>query len=270
MSYAILTDTTRCIGCRECVAACKVTWNLEGDVPRRWSKNDGLSALNWTSIVEKGPDEYVRKQCRHCKEPACASACPVGALHHTPEGPVVYDAHKCLGCRYCMMACPYGIPRYDWDSAVPYVRKCIMCYPRIKDGQQPACTEACPVDATIFGDRDELIAEAHRRIKAEPDKYIDHVWGEHEVGGTNVLYISSFDLSCLTYGRPLDDKPLPARTRPAMNAVLPTFGVMFATMGGLGWLIGRRMENAQTDQPEQEAPKDNDTSNDDQGEVNNG
>ena len=165
---AILTDITKCIGCFECVKACKKTYDLPGDYPRRWTQNDGLSALNWTSIVTKPDNHFIRKQCRHCEEPACAAACPVGALHKTAEGPVIYDNYKCLGCRYCMMACPYGIPRYDWDQEIPYVRKCIMCYDRIKAGGQPACTEACPQQATIFGERDELLKIAHQRIADNP------------------------------------------------------------------------------------------------------
>ncbi len=239
---AILTDTTKCIGCRECVVACKKTYDLERDVPRRWGTDDGLSARNWTSIIEKPDGKFIRKQCRHCIEPACVSSCPVGALKKTAEGPVIYDSKRCLGCRYCMMACPYGIPRYDWDQPVPYVRKCIMCYERLLDGGQPACTEACPTEATIFGDRKELLAEAHRRIKENPDKYINKVWGEHEIGGTQVLYISDIDLSCLTYGRPLDDKPLPSRTTAAMHAVPYAFVGMGSAMAGLSWFIGRRMK----------------------------
>ena len=169
MKAAILTDTTKCIGCHECESACKKENHLSSDVPRRWDLDDGLSARNWTSVVEGPAHAIVRKQCRHCLEPACASACPVGALHKTSAGPVIYDDNKCMGCRYCMMACPYGIPRYDWDQAVPYVRKCILCYSsRLSQGRQPACTEACPVKATIFGDRDELLAEAHRRIAGSP------------------------------------------------------------------------------------------------------
>ena len=237
---AILTDTTKCIGCRECVIACKTRYKLENEIPRRWSAGDGLSARNWTSIIERPEHKFVRKQCRHCLEPACVSACPVGALEKNNEGAVIYDSVKCMGCRYCMMSCPYGIPRYDWDLQVPYIRKCILCADYIADGKQPACTEACPTQATIFGERDELLKEAHRRIKDNPDKYINKVWGEREIGGSQVLYISDVDLSFLTYGRPLGDMPVPERTSAAMHAVPYAFVGMASVMTGLGWVIGRR------------------------------
>ena len=242
MSKAILTDVTKCIGCLKCVSACKETNNLEMDVPRVWQKNDGLSAENWTSIIQKRDKNYVRKQCRHCLEPACASACPVGALHKTKEGAVVYDSDKCLGCRYCMMACPYGIPRYDWDQAVPYVRKCILCYDRIKKGEQPACTKACPEGATIFGERKALLRIAHKRIKENPGKYINKVWGEHEIGGTSVLYLSGIDLGFLSYKTRLGNKPLPDIMVPAMESVPFSFVGMGGFMLGLNWIIRRRME----------------------------
>jgi len=242
MSMAILTDVTKCIGCQECVAACKSTNDLAVDVPRRWHKNDGLSAANWTSIIEKPDKHYIRKQCRHCLEPACASVCPVGALHQTPEGAVVYDSDKCLGCRYCMMACPYGIPRYDWEEQVPYIRKCILCYEKLEKGQQPACTEVCPKEATIFGDRDKLLAEAHRHIRENPGKYVDKVWGEHEVGGTSVLYISDINLDFLAYQTNPGQTPLPTTTELAMKSVPFAFVGMGGVMYGLNWIIRRRME----------------------------
>jgi formate dehydrogenase iron-sulfur subunit len=252
MRAAILTDTTKCIGCNECALACKNVNHLKPDVPRRWDSNDGLSARNWTSVIGRPDDKYVRKQCRHCLEPACVSACPVGAMHKTEIGAVVYDSSKCLGCRYCMMACPFGIPRYDWDRIVPYVRKCILCYERLEQGGQPACTEVCPTKATIFGDRDELLAEAHRRIQENPGKYVNRVWGESEVGGTSVLYISDIDLSFLTYGEHLGDQPLPQATRVAMESVPFAFVGMGAAMTGLYWIIHRRMKLQE--EPVGEAP----------------
>ncbi len=237
---AILTDVTKCIGCFECVAACKTSHGLDNDVPREWHRNDGLSAKNWTSIIQRPESHYIRKQCRHCLEPACVSACPVAALVPTDAGSVIYDPSKCIGCRYCMIACPFGIPRYDWESAVPYIQKCDMCYDRISKGKQPACTEACPNGATIFGDRDELLAEAHRRIKAEPDKYLNRVFGETEMGGTAVLYISDIDLDFLSYPARRDTPVLPKTTHAAMSAVPPAFVGMGAVMGGLYWFCKRR------------------------------
>lgn len=244
MKAAILTDTTKCIGCHECVIACKKVNGLPLDVPRRWNRDDGLSAGNWTSIVEGPEQTFVRKQCRHCLQPACVSACPVGALHKTPTGAVIYDSNKCMGCRYCMMACPYEIPRYDWDRTVPYIRKCILCYGLLKSGRQPACTEACPTGATVFGDRDELIAKAHRRIREKPGTYLNKVWGEEEAGGTSVLYVSDTDLSFLTHGEHLGDTPVPQTTAAAMNAVPFAFTGVLAAMAGLNWIIGRRTKLA--------------------------
>lgn len=236
---AILTDTTKCIGCNECVLACKRQNDLEPERPRRWTLGDGLSARNWCSVVSVGDERFVRKQCRHCLEPACVSVCPVGALTRSPEGAVIYDASRCMGCRYCMMSCPYGIPRYDWDHFNPYIRKCTLCYERTSAGGQPACTEACPTQATIFGERDELLAEAKRRIREKPELYRPHVWGEEEFGGTNVLYISDVDLSFLAHGGP-ENRPLPETTRLALQAVPYTFVGAGAVLGGLYWMIDRR------------------------------
>jgi formate dehydrogenase iron-sulfur subunit len=251
MKAAILTDTTKCNGCHECVAACKKQNHLEADVPRRWNLDDGLSAKNWTSIVEGPQHALARKQCRHCLEPACVSACPVGALHKTAQGAVVYDGDRCMGCRYCMMACPYGIPRYEWQAAVPYIRKCIFCNDRLASGQPPACTEACPTKATIFGDRDQLIAEAHQRIEEKPGSYLNKVWGERDAGGTSVLYVSNVNLDFLNEGRTLGPKPLPATTIVAMHSVPFVFTAVVAVMGGISWIIDRRMKLEKKDKSDE-------------------
>jgi len=242
MKAAILTDTTKCNGCHECVAACKKENKLVSDLPRRWDAKDGLSSRNWTSIVEGPHRVAVRKQCRHCLQPACASACPVGALHQTSIGAVVYDSAKCMGCRYCMMACPYGIPRYEWQASVPYVRKCILCYDRVTVGRQPACTEACPTKATIFGDRDQLLAEARSRIAARPDLYLHEIVGEHDAGGSSVLYISNVNLAFLTEGRAIGTQAMPSTTKVAMGAVPFAFTGVVALAAGVSWVIDRRMK----------------------------
>lgn len=208
--FGILNDTTLCTGCERCVEACKQENHLGADLPRRWKQSiDDLSSTRFTTIVRREGSRFVRRLCRHCEHPACVSACIVGALQKTAEGPVLYDSGKCIGCRYCMMSCPYGIPRYDWESPTPYVRKCTMCYPRIRSSRVPACVEACPEKATIFGSREEMIREAYHRIKNNPKRYLQAVVGETEVGGTSVIYISDIPLGFLGYRPELGDKPLP-------------------------------------------------------------
>ena len=252
-SFAILTDTTLCTGCQKCVAACKKENDLGKDAPHHWQERiDDLSSTRYTTILRR-PDEgragdhFVRQQCRHCVDPACVSACLVGALQKTPEGPVIYDGNKCMGCRYCMVACPYGIPRYQWGQPVPYVCKCDMCYERVKEGEEPACVEACPQKATIFGDRDELIEEARRRIRDNPDKYVDKIFGETEIGGTAVIYISDIPLDFLSFKQELGGEPLPKLTWAALAKVPPLALGVGGVMAGVWWIIGRRMQLAEED-----------------------
>jgi formate dehydrogenase iron-sulfur subunit len=244
-SPAILVDTTRCTGCEECVLACKEQNGLGPDGLRSGQQTvDGLSSTRFSTILREPGGHYVRQQCRHCLEPACVSACLVGAMKKTPEGPVVYDSELCMGCRYCLAACPYGIPRYEWDEAVPYVRKCDLCYDRLREGKRPACVDACPEEALLFGRRDELLAEAHRRIAAKPAVYAPHVWGEKEVGGTSVLYVSDISLGFLGWGGDLGDEPLPPLSWASLRKVPPVVVGMASLMGGIHWVIRRRMQLA--------------------------
>jgi formate dehydrogenase iron-sulfur subunit len=161
-------------------------------------------------------------------------------MQKTADGPVVYDTDRCIGCRYCMMACPYGIPRYEWQAAVPYVRKCDMCFERVREGKQPACVEACPEAATIFGSREELLQEAHRRIAASPAKYQARVFGESEVGGTSVLYVSDIPLDFLAWKPDLGEQPLPELTLAALTKVPPLLIGVGGLMAGIFWITGRR------------------------------
>ena len=196
----ILTDVTKCIGCERCVEACVQVNKLPADPPAHFKAGDGLSGSRFTSIVKipgKGPEDWrmVRRQCMHCLDPACQAACLVGAFEKMPDGPVVYDPVKCIGCRYCMLACPFTIPRYEYDKQLPYVKKCKMNEDCRVEGGMPACVSACPTGATIFGPRKLLIEEARRRIAAEPGKYVNHIYGEQEFGGTSVIYISDVPLN---------------------------------------------------------------------------
>jgi formate dehydrogenase iron-sulfur subunit len=242
---AILTDVTRCTGCEKCVEACRRENDLGQDRP--WPEQasiDALSSTRFTTVLREPGNHFVRQQCRHCADPACVSACIVGALQKTPCGAVIYDVDKCMGCRYCMTVCPYGIPRYDWEDTAPSIRKCNFCYDRIRQGGVPACVEACPEQATIFGTRREMLAEAHRRLQAEPETYVPRVYGETEVGGTSVLYISDVPLDFLAWTADLGDRPLPDLSWASLKKV-PAIAVgMGCLMAGTHWIIGRRMKLA--------------------------
>jgi len=246
MSFAILTDTTRCTGCNLCVDACVEINRLAPDVRYPWRQPDGLNGARYCSVVSVPGNRWIRLLCRHCLEPACVAACPVGALHKTEEGPVVYDRDICMGCRYCMMACPYHIPRYMWEENVPYISKCTMCYDSLHSGEveQPACTEACPEQATVFfRSRRDALAEARRRISDNPGRYFDdRIWGEHQVGGTSVLYISDVDLDLLVSPghRELGDEPLPLYTERILSTVPATFVSVCAVMAGTYLFLKRR------------------------------
>jgi formate dehydrogenase iron-sulfur subunit len=247
-SFAILTDVTKCIGCEDCVAACKKANEIgDQDAPWKWQSDaNDLSATRWTTIQRTPEGRFVRVHCRHCLEPGCAAACPVGALEVTDVGAVAYHPDICMGCRYCLMACPFVMTRYEWDSPTPRVRKCILCYDGIRAGrlEQPACTEKCPTGATIFGEREALLAEARKRIAAEPGKYIDHIWGEHEVGGTSVLYISDVDLTTAGWPARLPEHAVPELATSVLRTVPATFVGVGIAMAGIHWIVRRRQKLA--------------------------
>jgi formate dehydrogenase iron-sulfur subunit len=236
---ALLIDFTKCIGCQACAAACKEINGLPGE------PEEELSATAFTVVKEKD-SLFYRRLCMHCNEPTCASVCPVGAFEKTPEGAVIYQAHKCIGCRYCMQACPFSIPTYEWKKRAPKVQKCIMCYhERLQKGEIPACAEACPTGATTFGDREELIREARQRIKDNPELYVDHIYGEKEAGGTSVLMLSSVPFGQLGFPTGLGDRPLPELTWAALSKV-PSIAIFGgAILYGMWWIIDRRTEVAE-------------------------
>jgi Fe-S-cluster-containing dehydrogenase component len=170
--------------------------------------------------TEKAPGipRYAKKQCMHCIAPACASACPVRAMDKLPTGPVVYNASKCMGCRYCMLACPFDVPKYEYESAVPRVRKCTFCAERQAKGLKPACTEVCPSGALSFGRRSELLDQAHERIYRSPDRYLHHIYGEEEAGGTSWLYITDVPLEKLALRTDVPAKSYPDLVTGALGA----------------------------------------------------
>lgn len=253
----ILVDVTRCTGCNKCVDACATGNRLEEAAHLPQHAPDGLSAERWLSIVESPEGGFVRKSCRHCLEAACVSACPVAAMTRTAEGIVRYDGEKCMGCRYCMMACPFGIPRYEWDSAAPLIRKCTLCYERLAEGGIPACVEACPEEVLMFGERSELLAVARERLAQFPGRYIQKVFGEFEVGGTALLYISNVPLDFLGFNGAPGEEAYPELTWEWLGKVPAVTVGVAGLMTGLFWIIGRRMQaeeqrKAKASQPPEE------------------
>lgn len=199
---AMLVDVTKCTGCERCVNACAAAHGGKPGTAALRGTGEPLSADRLLAIEPVGPGRFARKSCLHCLEPSCVAACLVGGLTKTDSGPVVYDPDKCIGCRYCMLACPYHVPRYEWQAAFPYVKKCDLCASRLAEGRMPACVEACPNKALRFGDRDAMLAQAHDLIQAHPDRYLPRVWGEHEWGGASVVYVSDVDLAPLNFPGP--------------------------------------------------------------------
>jgi formate dehydrogenase iron-sulfur subunit len=244
---ALLLDFTKCIGCGSCVEACRAQNNLPAP-PEGAPPPAKLDARNFTVLrTASGPGDqtvHYRRMCMHCLDPTCASACPVGALRKTPAGPVVYDPSLCLGCRYCMQACPFNVPRYEWNSRNPRIRKCNFCADRLAEGRPNACAEACPVEATLAGEREELLEIARRRIAAEPDKYVHHIYGEREAGGTSVLVLSPIPFDQVGLPANLDAQPLPWLTFRVLRRIphLAVFGG--AVLTGLWWITNRRNEVA--------------------------
>ena len=242
---ALLIDITRCIGCKACVGACMEEHGLTGDP----DKVVGLSARSLTALTKRG-DLNVRELCRHCLTPSCASVCPVKAFTKTAAGPVVYDASRCLGCRYCMQACPFNVPKYTWDRPVPSVVKCDFCAARQAKGLPTACAEACPAEATVFGERDALIAEAHKRIAENPGTYYDHVYGEHEAGGTSMLFLSPVPFEELGFRVDLKQSPLPELTQAALGKIPGIATIGGSLLFGIWWITNRREEVARAEAAE--------------------
>jgi formate dehydrogenase iron-sulfur subunit len=238
-SKALLIDITKCVGCGECTRACAAANHLPEEEAHE------LSATHYTVLKDFGNDEiHVRRMCMHCSEPTCVSACLVGAFTKMETGAVLYDESKCIGCRYCMQACPFEVPRYEWSSLVPRVQKCRMCYERVSSGQPTACAEACQFGATNFGNRDEMISEARKRINENPGQYIDYIYGLKEAGGTSVLYISAIPFQKLGFPTNVPDEPIPNLSWRVLSQI-PKYTVAAGiVLFGINWITARRTDVA--------------------------
>ena len=257
MHQALLHDMTRCVGCRGCQIACK-QWNERPAEKTEFFTGPGyqnpadLSAKTWTLITynevkisDRFDWVFGKLQCKHCVDPACAQICPVEAITKTDSGAVVVDKDACIGCMSCITVCPFDTPRYDEDDGNK-MNKCWLCFDRLSAGEIPACAKACAPKAIIFGERDEILKEAKRRIAESPGKYINAIYGQEEAGGTCVFHISNVPFESLGFPAKVPKETI----KVARAEVAPTFKEYVAMAGtapavfvlGVGWVINRRME----------------------------
>ena len=259
--YGVLVDTTLCVGCRSCEKACN---EINEDLPRRpaeWFKDKSVFEerrrmdFGAYTVVNRSNNPanpaspvYTKFQCMHCLYPACVSACIVKAFTREPNGAVIYDAWKCIGCRYCMAACPFQVPGYEFDNVLtPQVRKCTFCFDtRLTKGKMPACVQSCPMEVMTFGKRTDLIRQARGKIEKYPDRYLPHIYGEKEVGGTAWLYLSSIPFTEIDFPK-LGYHPAPGYTEPIQHAIfkwfLPPLG-LYATLGSIMWFLKNRKKQS--------------------------
>ncbi len=247
----ILVDTTRCIGCRACEIACGEVHDLMvPDVLNDGAleKHRDTSDKQWMVVnkfeTEKG-EVFVKKQCMHCYQAACATACPTEAMNQTMKGPVIWDGDKCIGCRFCMVSCPFGVPKFEYNEWNPKIQKCTMCFERLEVGQKPACVAACPTDTLMFGTRVQNLEIARHRIYSHPDQYVHQIYGEHEAGGTGYIYLSAVPFEQIGFRTDLGNTPYPEYTKEFLYGVpMVLFGVP-ALLLGLNALVGGSEEGSE-------------------------
>ncbi|OGP84416.1 MAG: hypothetical protein A2V87_09630 [Deltaproteobacteria bacterium RBG_16_58_17] len=247
----VLVDLTRCVGCRSCEAAC----NKEQQLPAPSAPFDDLSVfdrkrrptekaytvINRYETTKAGGPVYRKIQCNHCNEPGCLSSCLVNAYTKTQEGAVIYNPKVCIGCRACMVACPFNIPGYSYSSAFnPLVKKCVFCYDtRLKNGKSPACVEICPQETLTFGHLNDLIKIGHERIREMPDKYIDHIYGEKEVGGTGWIYLSGVPFDKVGFDTTLGNEPIISNVKEFLGLIPMVLAIWPALFTGFHLLSTR-------------------------------
>ncbi len=252
-SSGVLFDNTLCIGCRKCEEGCNKVNELPVpdkafddlsvmETPRRTQAGAYTVVNRYAGTPDVGGPVYRKIQCNHCLEPACASACFVRAFTKTPTGAVTYDESVCVGCRYCMIACPFEIPSYEYDKALtPSVTKCTLCHPRITKGLLPGCVESCPTEALTFGKRKDLLRFARERIQQHPGRYVDHIYGETEMGGTSWLYLSGTPFQEIGMREDLGNIPAPLLTKGALSAVPIVVGMWPVLLTGI-YAISKRKD----------------------------
>lgn len=256
-SCGMLIDLTRCVGCNSCALACKTNNDLPNpDVEPKALGRNAYTFVEYHEVTTKDGETQMRgvkRQCMHCLNAACVSACPAAAMYKSEEGPVIYRRERCLGCRYCQLACPFVVPAFEWDNGLtPVISKCWMCYDRLQEGLKPACAEACPTGALRFEKRDKLLVEAHAKIDTHPDRYVNHIFGEFEVGGTSVLYLSDVPFEKMGFPTNLPLTAPPEETEKIMHALPLVIGGMTVLMTGTAAYTHLRAHDPQEQDNQQE------------------
>ena len=254
-AVGLLYDSTKCIGCQTCVVACHEANGLPPDdridpkYDRPMDLNDRTKTIIKLFEGEDGRRAFFKAHCMHCVDPGCVNACMLGAFKKREFGVVTWDPGRCIGCRYCEIACPFNVPKMEWFDATPKMVKCEMCDHRLVEGLEPACTDVCPTGAVIFGRRDELLAEAKQRIEEHPDRYQDHVYGETEGGGTQCLYLAPSNVNFTEFGLPdLGDEPTAKLARTVQHTVYKGFVAPIALYGVLGFVLWKNRRQAEEQQ----------------------
>jgi Fe-S-cluster-containing dehydrogenase component len=259
-AVGLLYDSTLCIGCKACVEACRAANGLEPDVAyiQGVAYNAPLDlsarAKNVIKLYRGGQTvAFMKAQCMHCLDPACTGACMLGALKKREKGIVSYDASLCIGCRYCQMACPFGVPKFEWAKLAPKIVKCELCRHRLAEGKLPACVEVCPRGAVIYGTRADLLAEAKRRLAAHPGRYVPKVYGETDGGGTQCLYLAAVPFEDL--GLPdLGDESPAVKARTVQHGIYQGFAAPVALYAALAAVLVRNRRRGVPTEEDEETP----------------
>ena len=264
-TIGMLYDATKCVGCKACMSACKRVNSDFGslayeqakfDKDGLWDAPQDLSGSTRTLIKLFKESEkswsYVKYSCMHCQKPSCVSVCPVSAMTRNKiTGTVDYNKDTCIGCRYCQIACAFNIPKFQWDKAIPQIVKCDMCKDTnlVKKGIT-GCAEACPTGAIMFGKRKDLLVEAQKRLLENPGIYVNHIYGEKEVGGTNHLYLSAMPFNKL--GLPILTEAVPAEfSEKIQHTIYKGFIAPVALYGTLCFVALKNMKgNESEDKPD--------------------
>lgn len=232
----MLYDITKCKGCHGCEYDCAEAHGFpEPDIPKNppFRRTDETRCTVVNIIETSKGKTPVKMQCMHCNQPACDAACLTQAMHKTEEGPVIWREDKCMGCRYCMISCPFDVPKFEYNSTNPRIIKCDMCYNLLQEGEIPACAYYCPNEALMYGKRSDLIREARKRIHDDPESYVDYIYGEHEAGGTSWLYLSPVPFEELGFNTKIQKTSYPGLTKGFISSIAPVDILLPAVLLGI-------------------------------------